>query len=190
VQDPDAGVKQVERLVRKANDTVAAIAATQAQLTKTLDVYNALLSDSATDRKDLYKKLQKEMESTEKKRADIAVKRSAMDAEADVVFNGWQQSTAQIADGNLRTRSEKRLAETKANYAKIAETGAKAAQHYEPVMKTLGDHVAYLGHDLNTSAVASLKPDAAKLNAQAEDLGKRIDETMATANQMIATLQP
>ena len=39
----DAGVKQVEQLVKKAEATVAAIGETKLQLTKTMDVYNTLL---------------------------------------------------------------------------------------------------------------------------------------------------
>ena len=50
-------------------------------------------------------------------------------------------------------------------------------------MKALGDQVTFLGHDLNASAVASLKPDAAKLNKQSDELVKRIDQTMAAAQQ-------
>jgi hypothetical protein len=57
-------------------------------------------------------------------------------------------------------------------------------------MKSLGDQVTYLGHDLNAGAVASLKPNAAKLNTQAKELDRRIDETMATANKTIGTLRP
>ena len=186
----DTGVKQVEQLVKKANATVAAIGATKLQLTKTMDVYNSLLSDTATDRKDLYKKLQKEMESTEKKRAEIAVKRAEMDTEAETLFKAWQDSAAAISDANLRKRADDRLSQTKARYAEIATAGSSAAELYTPVMKALGDQVTFLGHDLNPSAVATLKPDAAKLNKQSEELVKRIDAMMANANQTIAGLQP
>ena len=68
--------------------------------------------------------------------------------------------------------------------------GEKAGQQYGPVMKALADHVTYLGHDLNATAVASLKPDAAKLNKQVQELVKAIDETVATANQKTAALRP
>jgi hypothetical protein len=57
-------------------------------------------------------------------------------------------------------------------------------------MKTLQDQVTYLGHDLNPSAVASLKPNAAKLNDEAKELVKRIDDTITTANTAIGALRP
>lgn len=186
----DAGVKQVEQLVNKANATVSAIGATRLQLAKTMDVYNALVADTATDRKDLYKKLQKEMENTEKRRAEIATKKAEMDAEAETLFKTWNDSASGIADASLRKRSVDRLSQTKANYAQIAAAGSKASELYTPVMKSLADQVTFLGHDLNPAAVATLKPDAAKLNKQSDELFKRIDQTMETANKTIATLKP
>jgi septal ring factor EnvC (AmiA/AmiB activator) len=186
----DQGVKQVEELIKKANATVSAIGETKLQLTKTLGVYNSLLSDAATDRKDLYKKLQKEMENTEKRRAEIATRKGEMDTEAQALFQSWAESAKAISDPALRKRTEDRLTKTKASYAEIATVGSKASEMYGPVMKSLGDQVTYLGHDLNPSAVASLKPNATKLNAQADELVHRIDDTMATANKNIGTLRP
>jgi chromosome segregation ATPase len=186
----DEGVKQVEELVKKANATVSAIGEAKLQLTKTLDVYNSLLSDAATDRKGLYKKLQKEMEDTDKKRAEIATRKGEMDAEAQTLFKSWADSATAINDPDLRKRTEERLEKTKASYGEIATAGAKASEMYAPVMKSLNDQVTYLGHDLNASAVASLKPNAAKLNTQASELVRRIDDAMATANKTIGTLRP
>ena len=57
-------------------------------------------------------------------------------------------------------------------------------------MKTLQDHVTFLGHDLNDSAVASLKPEAEKVNAQAKELYAAIDQATAAANTNIAALAP
>jgi hypothetical protein len=186
----DAGVKQVEQVTKKAGAMVEAIASTKAQLMKTMDVYNGLMADGATDRKSAYKKLQSEMEATEKRRGEIALKADEMKAEADTLFKSWADSAAAITDASLRKQSEDRLAKTKASIAQIGTVGQKATEIYQPMMKSLQDQVTYLGHDLNASAVASLKPNAAKLNDQAKELGKRIDDTISTANTAISGLRP
>jgi hypothetical protein len=186
----DQGVKQVEQLTKRAGATVQAIANTKVQLMKTMDVYNGLMADDATDRKGAYKKLQQEMQSTEKRRSEIALKADEMKAEADTLFKSWTDSTAAISDPDLRKRSEERLTKTKASFAEIGTVGQKATELYGPVMKALQDQVTFLGHDLNPSAVASLKPNAAKLNEQTQDLVKRIDDTIATANTAISGLRP
>jgi hypothetical protein len=186
----DQGVKQVEALVKASGNTVQAIGDTKLQLMKTMDVYNSLMADDAKDRKKLYKDLQKEMENTEKQRAEIAKRASAMSLEAEALFKSWETSAAAIESVNLRKRSEERLKQTKAAYAEIGSVGQKATQLYQPVMKTLADQVTYLGHDLNPAAVASLKPDAEKLNKEVQKLDKAIDDTITATNTKIGTIRP
>jgi DNA repair exonuclease SbcCD ATPase subunit len=186
----DEGVKQIEQLTKKAGATVEAIANTKVQLQKTMDVYNGLMADDAKDRKSLYKKLQSEMDNTDKRRAEIRVRADEMKVAADTLFKSWADSAAAITSAELRKQSEDRLAQTKASYAEIGTVGQRAVDLYGPVMKALQDQVTYLGHDLNPSAVASLKPDAAKLNDQANELVKRIDDTISTTNTAIGALRP
>jgi len=189
-QAQDEGVKMVEQLVKKARSTVEAITNTKVQLGKTMEVYNTLMADTATDRKGLYKKLQKEMASTEERRAEIKLHADETSAEAANVFKSWADSAAAISDPALRKRSEDRITNTKASIAQVKAAGQKASDLYAPVMKTLQDQVTYLGHDLNASAVASLKPDAAKLNGQVQELTKQLDDVISSANSTIGSISP
>jgi hypothetical protein len=140
------------------------------------------------DRRDAYKKLQKEMENSEKKRAAVTTKSNEMNAEADKLFKSWEASTAAIGTPDLRQRSEQRLTTAKQRFGEIRTTGQSASALYAPFMKSLQDQVTFLGHDLNPTAVAALKPDAEKLNAQAQELYAAIDKTTAVANSNISRL--
>ena len=186
----DEGVKQVERLVKASGNTVKAIGDTKMQLMKTMDVYNALMADDAENRKKLYKSIQKEMENTEKRRTKIAEEAAKMRTEADTLFNEWANSSAAIENPDLRKKSDDRLAATKASYAEIGTAAQKAGDLYGPFMKALQDQVTFLGHDLNPSAVADLKPEAAKINEASSKLMQSIDDTISTANKNIAALRP
>jgi hypothetical protein len=186
----DEGVKQVEALVKASGNTVQAIADARLQLTKTLDVYNSLMADDAKDRKKLYNNLQKEMANTEKRRAKIREESAKMGQAANTLFGQWANSAAAIESPDLRQKSEDRLEATKASYAEIGTVAGKAAEVYEPFMKALQDQVTFLGHDLNAAAIASLEPEAAKINEQARKLIKGIDDTITTANKNIGALRP
>ena len=186
----DEGVKQVERLVKASGNTVKAIADTKVQLMKTMEVYNSLFADDADNRKKIYNNIQKEMENTEKRRGKIVEEAAKMNAEADALFKDWTNSTAAIESPDLRKRSEERLNATKASYAEIGTAAQKAGDMYGPFMKALQDQITFLGHDLNPDAVASLKPDAAKLNERADQLIRSIDDTIATSNKNIGALRP
>jgi hypothetical protein len=189
-QAQDEGIKQVEQLVKKAGSTVEAIGSTKVQLLKMMEVYNGLMADGATDRKGAYKKLQQEMATTEKRRAEITLRAEEMKLEAETLFRNWASAALAIGDPELRKKSEERLAGTKASCNQIGTVSRAAADLYGPVMKALQDQITYLGHDLNASAVASLKPAAAKLNEQVQELVKRIDDTITTANAAIGALRP
>jgi chromosome segregation ATPase len=184
----DNGVKQINQLIKKANEGVASINDAKQQLQKTMDAYNAVLAPDVKDRQDAYKKLKKEMATAEKKRADVSSKSAEMNTEADKLFKGWQSSTAAIQSPDLRQRSEERLKKAQDRFGEIRQTGQNASSLYTPFMKTLQDQVTFLGHDLNPGAVASLKGDADKLNMQAKDLYSAIDKVTAAANSNITRL--
>ena len=184
----DEGVKQVQQLIKKANAGVESITDTKVQLQKTMEAYNAVLAPEVKDRRDAYKKLQKEVTETEKKRAMVATRNGEMNVEANTLFKNWEGSTAAIQDPGLRQRSQDRLAQAKKRYNEIQANGQGAARLYTPFMKALQDQVTYLGHDLNPTAVASLKPEADKLNAQAKELYSAIDKTTAAATNNISQL--
>ena len=96
---------------------------------------------------------------------------------------------ANISSEDLRKRSEERLNGTRERYNGILAAGDKARQVFNPFIASLKDQVVYLGHDLNPSALASLKPDADKLNKEGEVLFKKIDETVDEASGYITSLK-
>lgn len=188
VSAQEAGVKQIEQLIKKANTEVESINEAKLQLRKTMDAYNAVLAPDVKDRRDAFKKLQKEMATSDKKRAEVSARSMEMNAEADRLFKSWEDSTSAIQSPELKTRSEERLKRTQDRFTELRETGRKASDLYAPVIKTLQDQVTYLGHDLNAGAASSLKPDADKLNAQAQDLYAAIDKVTAAATSNISKL--
>ena len=96
---------------------------------------------------------------------------------------------ANISSEDLRKRSEERLNGTRERYNGILAAGDKARQVFNPFIASLKDQVVYLGHDLNPSALASLEPDADKLNKEGEVLFKKIDETVDEVSGYITSLK-
>ena len=113
-----------------------------------------------------------------------------MNAEADALFQNWSASMAGISDPALRAKSEKRLVDTRVRYADIQAQSIKAGGLYTAFMTALHDHVIFLGHDLNGSAVASLAQESARLNTQATELFAAIEKATAAANANIGALTP
>ena len=98
----DEGVKQIEQLIKSAKSQVEAIGDAKQQLQKTMTAYNTVLAPDVKDRRDAYKSLQKEMATSEKKRADVATRSTEMNVEADKLFKSWEGTTAAIQSPELR----------------------------------------------------------------------------------------
>jgi chromosome segregation ATPase len=183
------GVKQTEALVKKGESTVKSITDARLQLDKTLGTYNSIIDGKAPDAKAAYKDLEKQVKDCEAKSADVKKEKEAMDAEAEKLYASWTAGMAEISSPELKQRSEARLTQTKDRMGKIGAAGLQARGAYDEFLTGLKDQIKYLGHDLNPSAIASLKGDAGKLNGKAKTMFDKIDGTVATANTSLDALR-
>jgi chromosome segregation ATPase len=183
------GIKQTEAVVKKGELTIQSITTARQQLEKTLAAYNAIIDGKTPDTKTSYKDLEKAVKECEARVEDVEKQKAQMDAEAEKLYAGWTSSLAAISSPELKQKSEARLTQTRERMGKVAAAGHDARASYDGVLRSLKDHITYLGHDLNPTAVSSLKGDAAKLNDEAKAMFAKIDGTVATASSSLAALR-
>ncbi|MGH9461235.1 MAG: DUF2959 family protein, partial [Vicinamibacteria bacterium] len=152
--DPE-GVKQTDNLIKKAEEVVKESVSAREQLAKTLDTYNTVFAEGTADVRKAYRDVEGEMKKTEERRLEVRKKIDEMKTEADAYFAGWTESLQQIGSEDLRSRSEARMAETRARFDGILSAATDAREAYEPFMVNLKDQWTYLGSDLNPSGIAS-----------------------------------
>jgi hypothetical protein len=186
----DEGIKRIERLTKRAEDSVKKIQETEQQLQKTLILYNSIMDNSAEDLAKTYRDLVKAVERSEKNAEETRKNSELMEQEAHNHFAEWTKNLESITSENLRKRSQERLNETRLQYSEILRSGRSARGEFDAFIDALRDQIVYLGYDLNPAAVASLKEDAAKLNEQANGLFKMIDDVVNSSNEYIRSLQP
>ena len=186
--DPE-GLKRTDSLIKKAEELVKEAVSARGQIGKTLDTYNAIFAEDAADVRKAYKDVEGEMEKSEKQREQVRTKVEEMKTEADAYFAGWSESLQQIGNPDLRKRSEARMVETRGQFEGVLDSVDEAREAYEPFITSLKDQWTFLGHDLNANGIASLKPDAEKLNQQGKELFEKIDAGMKRANEYIASLR-
>jgi chromosome segregation ATPase len=188
-RDPES-VKTTDRLIKSAEDLVKQVSSAKDELDKTLATYNSIFAAESDKVKSIYSDIEKAIEKCEKQKDEVQKRLDAMKLEGDAYFASRKAANDAISDADLRKKSEDRLAETRKQYDEIFERARKSRADYEPFVKSLRDQWTYLGHDLNTSGIASLKPDAEKLNAQAKTLLAEITEGMKKATEYIDSLRP
>jgi len=185
-----AGPDQTAKFLKTVEGTVKAVGESRAQLQKTVATYNSITEMTATDLKGAYKDLGKDGADSEKKVADGRPKVDEMNTEAGSYFAAWKASAAAISDPALRKRSEERLADARARFDKIAVAGRDARQSFDTLMTDVKDQSKFLGLDLNASAIATLKPNAAKFNTRATTVFTKTDGVTKMYEEYIASMKP
>jgi hypothetical protein len=185
-----AGPEQTTKFLKTVEGTVKAIGESRAQLQKTVATYNSITEMTAKDLKGAYKDLNKDIAESEKKVTDGGPRIDEMNTSAEGYFGAWKASAEAISDPDLRKRSEERLADAKARFDKIAVAGRDARQSFDTLMTDIKDQSKFLGLDLNASAIATLKPNAAKFNASAATVFTKTDGVTRMFEEYIASMKP
>jgi len=180
-------VRQTERLVQRAEETVREIVRARAELQGTLEVYNRLMSGGA-DSKKLFSDLRKAANRSDDRRDDVRKRGQDMEKEAYRFFEEWTRSLAAITDPSLKGRSQTRLNDTRVEFGDILTAGRRAGADFDVFLGGLRDQITYLGYDLNPDGVASLTEDAERLNASAESMFARIDDLATVLSEYSGAL--
>ena len=181
-RSPTQGLKETDRFVKAGASTSQSLLNAEAQVHKTLDAYNALVTQPTTNMKGDYKKLMKSTDSMNSRVADARQKVEQMQQAGDTYFAGRAEGIKGIQDAQLQDRAKQRMADSQRQFASVLQSLRDTAQALEPFRKELADQITYLGSDLTPSAMTSLKPNADKLNARGADLFARTDKALADAN--------
>jgi hypothetical protein len=152
------GLKETDQFVKAGNRTTSAVAEGKLQTQKTLDAYNALVTQPSKNMKGDYKKLMKSMDGVNDRVAEARKKVDEMQQAGATYFTGRAETIKGIQDASLQGRAKERLADSQKKFDGVLKSLKEAADALEPFRKQLADQITYLGSDLTPSAMASLKP--------------------------------
>jgi hypothetical protein len=183
------GLKETDRFVKAGGSTSEAVANAKLQTQKTLDAYNALVTQPSKNMKGDYKALMKSVD-TMNKRVEAARKKvGEMQKAGDVYFSGRAETIKNINDPQLQERAKQRLADSQKEFAGVLQSLKDAGDSLEPFRKDLADQITFLGSDLTYSAMTALKPNTEKLNARGAELFGRADNAIVGANAYFGSLK-
>ena len=140
--------------------------------------------------------LEDDLQETERRtreRAKTARKRSGkriqdVESVADALFSEWEQELGEYSSADLRRKSQAKLTQTKSRYKEMLTAMKRAEQRIEPVLKPLRDS-AYLKHNLNARALAAIKGELVKVDAQVDQLVKDMNRSIAEADKFIQSME-
>jgi hypothetical protein len=183
------GVKETEQFIKAGGNLSQSVGEAKVQLQNTLTNYSELLGKSATDMKDSYKKLLKNIKQSDEKLDSARMRVTQMQETGKTYFAGREASVKKIQDPSLQAQAQERLTASQKEFEGVLASLRSARESLDPVRKELGDQVKYLESDLSPSGTASLKPQAEKTKAGADTMFGKVDEAIRTANTYFTGLR-
>ena len=107
----------------------------------------------------------------------------------DALFSEWTTELGQYSSADLRRKSEAKLSQTKSRYKEMLGAMNRAEQRIDPVLKPLRDQVLYLKHNLNARALAAMKGELVKVDAQVDRLVRDMNRSIAEADKFIQAME-
>lgn len=158
------------------------------EITDALTEFGKVVAYDGGDLEAQYKRLASRLEDSEAAATAVRTRIADVESVAEALFDEWQGELAQYSNASLRTQSEQQLRRTRARYKEMLGAMQRAESRLEPALQPLRDQVLFLKHNLNARAVAGLKGEVSRMDAQVNQLVKELDAAIAEANRFIAEL--
>lgn len=159
------------------------------EIQSALEQFGKVVGYRGGDLEATYKKLNSELESSEDSAEVVRKRIKDVESVADSLFAEWKTELGQYSSADLRRKSEEKLTQTKARYNEMLGAMKKAEQRIDPVLKPLRDQVLYLKHNLNARALAAIKGELVKVDAQVDQLVKDMNKSIAEADKFIQSME-
>ncbi|MGZ8375332.1 MAG: DUF2959 domain-containing protein [Nitrospira sp.] len=159
------------------------------EIQSTLEQFGQVVSYEGGDLETTYKKLNGELENSEDGARTVRKKIADVESVADALFSEWETELGQYSNADLRRKSQAKLTQTKNRYKEMFSAMKRAEQRIEPVLKPLRDQVLYLKHNLNARALAAIKGELVKVDAQVDQLVKDMNRSIAEADKFIQSME-
>lgn len=159
------------------------------EIQSALDQFGKVVSYQGGDLEAIYKKLSGELQNSEDSAKSVRKRIEDVESVADALFSEWNTELGQYSNAELRRKSEVKLAQTKTRYNEMHAAMKRAEQRIEPVLKPLRDQVLYLKHNLNARALAAIKGELVKVDAQVNQLVKDMNRSIAEADKFIQSME-
>jgi len=183
------GLRETERFIRAGDQTTAAVGTAKTEVERTLTAYNTLISQPSSDMRRDYRNLMRSVDSMNRRVTEASTRIGAMQAAADVFYQGRGLTIKGIQDKQLQSLAQQRMEQNQKDFDGVLAALREAGSALEPLRKQLTDQITFLGSDLNPSATASLKPQAEKLNANGAAVFATTDAAITKATNFFNALR-
>ncbi|MGR5235872.1 DUF2959 domain-containing protein [Vibrio alfacsensis] len=182
------GYHKREIMIDRVEDAKESQQEAQEEFTSALEALSALTHFDGGELESVYNDINGKYEDSERAAQDVRDRIAAIEDVSDALFDEWQDELELYTSAKLRRSSEQKLRETKSSYKSMLSAMKRAEQKMTPVLNTLRDNTLYLKHNLNASAIGSLKGEFSSLEKDIQFAIKQMNAAIAESDKFLQKL--
>ena len=159
------------------------------EITDALTAFGKVVSYDGGDLQTQYERLSDQLDASEAAANEVRKRVKDVESVGDALFEEWKSELAEYSSADLRRKSEQQLKSTRSRYDSMLSAMKRAESRLDPALQPMRDQVLFLKHNLNARAVAGLKGEVAKVDAQVDRLVADLNRSIAEANRFIADME-
>jgi len=135
-----------------------------------------------------YNALKKDFDNAEARAEKVHGRIKDVETVANDLFVEWENELKEISSESLRDSDRNKLRETRRRYDELHTALKQTEKSMDPVLIRFRDQVLYLKHNLNASAIASLKGESMDIQSEISKLLQEMNTAIARADTFINSL--
>ncbi len=179
------GYEKREILVDRVDSARESQQDAKKQFESALEQFVAVTNYSGGELDKQYKSLKSAYEDSKSRAQEVHERIGSVEHVARALFNEWQAEIAQYSSKDLKHTSEQQLQNTKYSYKTLITSMKRAEKKIEPVLTAFHDRVLFLKHNLNASAITSLKTQKKSVEADIKSLIADMNKSISEADSFI-----
>ncbi len=182
------GVEKRDILVKRVDKAREAQQEAKEQFASALDKFIAVTGYEGGDLEEQYNILKNEYDDSLARAEDVKSRIVDVKDVADSLFAEWNEELGKYTDPNLKRASAQQLKSTQASYKKLVAAMDAAEKKIQPVLNAFQDRVLFLKHNLNASAIASLRNQKMSIEKDISALIRDMNTSITEADKFIDSM--
>ena len=162
--------------------------AAKEQFQTTLEAFQELTAFDGGDLQEIYEKLNREYRRAQERADEVSERVDSIQKVSDDLFSEWQEELAEMANAELKGKSEEMMRDTLKRYEHLIGKMRSAETKMEPVLAEFRDHVTFLKHNLNAQAISSLRDTSISIEGEVSSLVKEMQASIEEADAFISAM--
>ena len=158
------------------------------QFKSALERFTTVLNVKGGELQDKYDTLNTEYEKSEAKANAVRDRIASVEDVSQALFEEWETELKEYSSTTLRRSSQKKLTQTRNQYAQLIKAMKRAETKMDPVLAKFKDQVLFLKHNLNAQAITSLKSELVSVEGNIASLIKEMETSIKEADSFIASM--